>query len=285
MSARAIAESLYAHGVIDNPLQFRYLVWRTQSERRLQPGRYRFPLNSGERAVLAALTREGPAFLMVTIPEGFTMSQIAAVLDENGICKARDFLAVCQDTALLHKLGINFPSAEGFLFPESYEFMTGTRPADVVARLVAQFWSVYEQLDSAAQRPGPEVAQAVILASLVEKEAKLPGERPIIAGVFRNRLRRHLPLQSCATVEYILPEHKEVLSYQDLKTPSPYNTYLHSGLPPGPICNPGRAALAAALNPARTGYFFFVARGDGSHIFSVTPAEHEAALRRVRSLN
>jgi UPF0755 protein len=123
----------------------------------------------------------------------------------------------------------------------------------------------------------------VTLASVVEREAKIPAEYPRIAGVFANRLRRRIPLQSCATVEYILPARKEKLTNGDLKTESPYNTYLHTGLPPGPICNPGRLALEAALYPERHGYIFFVSRGDGTHIFSRTAAEHTAACARVRS--
>ncbi|MEO0080505.1 MAG: endolytic transglycosylase MltG [candidate division WOR-3 bacterium] len=280
MSVRQIAQTLADRSVIDNPLEFRYRLWRSQ-RLAIHPGRYRFPRNSPEKAVLAALTRTGPAYLMVTIPEGLTIQQTASILSAHGICDSTEFLAACSDTALLQGLGVPFSSAEGFLFPETYEFRTGTQPAEVVTRLVSQFWRVFGELDArgAVLEPG----EAVILASIVEKEAQVAAERPIIAGVFMNRLRRHLPLQSCATVEFLLPEHKERLSYQDLKTPSPYNTYLHPGLPPGPICSPGRASLEAALQPARHNYLFFVSRGDGSHIFSATPDEHEAALRKLWS--
>ena len=119
----------------------------------------------------------------------------------------------------------------------------------------------------------------VILASIVEGEAKLDSERPIIASVFLNRLKDGMPLESCATVEYVLGTHKEKLSYQDVRTPSPYNTYLHYGLPPGPICNPGLASIKAVLYPAKTNYLYFVAKGDGSHEFSTTLAEHVIASR------
>jgi UPF0755 protein len=125
----------------------------------------------------------------------------------------------------------------------------------------------------------------VTLASIVEGEAKVPEEFPRIAGVFMNRLRRNLPLQSCATVECLLPERKGLLSVEDTKIESPYNTYLHVGLPPGPICNPGRRALAAALNPERNDYLFFVARGDGTHAFSRTFSEHAAATREALHAN
>ena len=154
-------------------------------------------------------------------------------------------------------------------------------PADVVRRLARRFLEVYGELK--ADVPGPPLGdrETVILASIVEKEAVVPAEVPVIAGVFLNRLRRRMPLQSCATVQYILPRHREVLTYADTRVESPYNTYRHEGLPPGPIASPGRRALAAALRPADTDYLFFVARGDGSHAFSRTWREHEKAKRRI----
>jgi UPF0755 protein len=148
--------------------------------------------------------------------------------------------------------------------------------------MVRHFFSVFSALRTPAPSPQPLApSEIVILASIVEREAKVPEEFPRVAGVFVNRLRRRIPLQSCATVEYLLPERKGRLSVEDTKTESPYNTYLHAGLPPGPICNPGRRALAAALNPERNDYLFFVARGDGTHAFSRTAAEHVANCRAL----
>jgi len=206
------------------------------------------------------------------------------VLEERGVCRADGFLSTCLDTGLLRKSGVTAATAEGYLFPETYEFLTGSQPSDVVRRMFRQFFSVLAELrDSSRLTPPSSLSpsQVVILASIIEREAKVPDEFPRIAGVFMNRLRRHLPLQSCATVEYLLPERKGILSVDDTKTESPYNTYLHIGLPPGPICNPGRRALAAALNPERHGYLFFVARGDGTHAFSRTAAEHAANCRAL----
>jgi UPF0755 protein len=220
---------------------------------------------------------------MVTIPEGYTMSEVAEVLAERGVCPADSFLSACMDTGLLRQSGVKAATAEGYLFPETYEFLTGSEPADVVRRMLRQFFSVLSDLrDSSRLTPHSSLSpsQVVILASIVEREARIPEEFSRIAGVFANRLRRGLPLQSCATVGYLLPERKGRLSVEDTKFESPYNTYLHLGLPPGPICNPGRRALAAALNPERHDYFFFVARGDGSHIFSHTFSEHAAASRK-----
>ncbi|MGC8797966.1 MAG: endolytic transglycosylase MltG [candidate division WOR-3 bacterium] len=282
MSTMEIATVLKENGIISSASLFRLLAWFYNYDHRLQPGRYRLVPGSDPKLVLRMLARETPAFLFVTIPEGATSPQIARILEENGICSQDSFLAAGADTELLRSLNIPFPTAEGYLFPETYEFQTGSDPKTIVRRLVHQFRTVWETLKP-QNKTGLTEPQVVILASIVEKEARLPAEFPVIAGVFLNRLRRHLPLQSCATVQYILPEHRERLSLDDLKTASPYNTYLHPGLPPGPICNPGRLALKAVISPAAHDYLFFVARGDGSHIFSRTPAEHAAALRRLRT--
>jgi len=280
MSVAEIGTLLKEKGIINSVLLFRVIAWFNNYDHRIHPGRYRFVPNSDPQLVLKMLVREIPAFLFVTIPEGATKEQIAQTLDENGICPKAPFLSACSDTSLLRSLDIPFATAEGYLFPETYEFKTASDPKTVVCRLVRQFHSTYQTVKGKSRTTLTE-PEVVILASIVEKEAKLPAESPIIAGVFLNRLRRHIPLQSCATVQYILPEHKERLSNDDLKTPSPYNTYLHPRLPPAPICNPGRNALKAVLFPARHDYLFFVAKGDGSHIFSKTPQEHEAAMNRL----
>jgi len=280
MSVTDIGNTLKEKGIINSVLLFRVIAWFYNYDHRIKPGRYRFVPNSDPQLVLKMLTREIPAFLFVTIPEGATKEQIALILDENGICQQDSFFAAGSDTGLLRSLDIPFASAEGYLFPETYEFQTASDPKTIICRLVRQFHSTYETVKGKSRTTLTE-PEVVILASIVEKEAQLPEEFPVIAGVFLNRLRRHIPLQSCATVQYILPEHKERLSLDDLKTPSPYNTYLHPGLPPAPICNPGRTALRAVLFPAQHDYLFFVAKGDGSHIFSKTPQEHASAMNRI----
>uniref|UniRef100_A0A7V3PTE1 Endolytic murein transglycosylase n=1 Tax=candidate division WOR-3 bacterium TaxID=2052148 RepID=A0A7V3PTE1_UNCW3 len=281
MSVMEVATVLKEKNIVNSVTIFRLLAWFYNYDRRIQPGRYRFVPNSDPKLVLRMLAREIPAFLFITIPEGATRQQIARILHENGICDQDSFLNASADPELLRSLNIPFPTAEGYLFPETYEFQTGTDAPTLVKRLVHQFRSTYQTLKRDAPTSLTE-SQVVILASIVEKEAKIPEEFPIIAGVFLNRLHRGIPLQSCATVQYILPEHKERLSLDDLKTQSPYNTYLHPGLPPGPICNPGRTALRAVLFPTRHDYLFFVAKGNGSHIFSKTPQEHESATKRLK---
>jgi UPF0755 protein len=287
---RALADTLAAKQVINSKPLFRFYAWYYNYGNRIRPNRYRLPVGARERSVLRLLSGEAPAYVMVTIPEGYTMNQVAAALQERDICPADSFVAACADTSLLREFSLSSPTAEGYLFPETYEFLTNSRPTDVARRLIRQFFSVFAELRDSSFLPSPASslaprpssltpAQTVILASIVEREAQVPGEFPRIAGVFMNRLRRRLPLQSCATVEYLLPERKGRLSVADTKLDSPYNTYLHLGLPPGPICNPGRRALAAALYPERNDYLFFVARGDGTHAFSRTLSEHAAAMR------
>jgi UPF0755 protein len=281
MKIAEITDTLLAKGVIDNRLKFRFYSWYYNYAPRIKPGRYRFGAGSSERRVLRLLAREEPARVMVTIPEGYTIEQVAVELEQAGVCAADSFLAVCSDTVLLRDFAIPAANAEGYLFPDTYEFLTGSEPDDVVRRLIRQFRTVMNELKPQATTKMTD-HEYVTLASIVEREA-LPAEFSRVAGVFANRLRRRLPLQSCATVEYVLPERKERLSVEDTKFPSPYNTYANRGLPPGPIANPGRRALEAALYPERNDYLFFVARGDGSHIFTRTSTEHEAACRLVSS--
>jgi UPF0755 protein len=282
MGIRALADTLVAKQVIGSRPLFLFYAWYYNYGKRIRANLYHLSVGTGERRTLKLLSGEEPAVAMVTIPEGFTMNQVASALEERGVCRADSYLAACLDTSLLRKSGVTAATAEGYLFPETYEFLTGSQPSDAVRRMVRQFFSVLSELRT--QAPGPQPlapSEAVILASIVEREAKVPEEFPRIAGVFMNRLRRHLPLQSCATVEYLLPERKGRLSVEDTRLESAYNTYLHIGLPPGPICNPGRRALAAALNPERNNYLFFVARGDGTHAFSRTAAEHAANCRTL----
>jgi UPF0755 protein len=286
MGVRELADTLLAKQVIGSRPLFRFYAWYYNYGNRIRPNRYHLTVGTGERRLLKLLSGEERAHVMVTIPEGYTTNQVAAALEERRVCRADSFLSACLDTNLLGESGVSAATAEGYLFPETYEFLTGSQPSDVVRRMIRQFFSVFSELrdSSPVPRPSPLTpSEIVILASIVEREAKVSEEYPRIAGVFANRLRRRLPLQSCATVEYLLPERKGRLSEEDTKLDSPYNTYLHDGLPPGPICNPGRRALAAALDPERNDYLFFVARGDGTHAFSRTAAEHTAACASVRN--
>jgi UPF0755 protein len=278
-SVRAIGDSLRSRGVILSSPLFAALSRFVHSGQVLKPGRYTIPARTSEFLALRHLFNFRNRDAFVTIPEGFTDSQIAGRLAREQVCDSAAFLAACSDRSLLADLGIPGPSAEGYLFPDSYFLPLGSDPDDVITLMHRRFLEVVKSLTPV---PGSLTREQVILASLVEAEAEQDSERAIIASVFLNRLRRGMRLQSCATVEYVLPDRKAVLSDADTRFDSPYNTYLHPGLPPGPICNPGKPSLAAALNPAHTNYLFFVMRGGGCHYFSTNFAEHLAAQKRYR---
>jgi len=283
-----IAGILRSDDVIRNRLAFTLLsTWHFR--KRMQAGEYLFdrPLNS--REVFWKISR-GQIFVhTVTIPEGWTMFDIANEFNRQGICSQQEFLAAAHNTSLIWDLSPQAPSLEGFLFPSTYEFTRHTTCEQAVKRMVQDFRAVWETLiPSDSPPPGALTpAQVVALASLVERETPNVVERPIVAGVFYNRLRRGDALQCDPTVQYAmaLAGHpiKDVRP-QDLRVDSPYNTYEHRGLPPGPIANPGEASLRAALAPAQTDYLYFVANDQGGHFFSRTLAEHNRNVARLRRL-
>jgi UPF0755 protein len=256
----------------------------------LEAGEYYFdhPVNS--REVFWKIAR-GQAFVhIVSIPEGWTMFDIANEFERQGICIRADFLAAAHDTSLVSDIAPQAPSLEGFLFPSTYEFTRHATCEQAAKRMVQNFRAVWETLDpsgSALQTDGLTLVQVVTLASLVERETPNAEERPLVAGVFYNRLRRNSPLQCDPTVQYAmeLEGHRDKnVRPQDLRVDSPYNTYKHQGLPPGPIANPGEASLRAALAPTQTDYMYFVANDQGGHFFSRTLTEHNRNVARLRRM-
>ncbi len=284
-----VAAILRRNDVIRSKLAFAlFSEWHFR--KKLQAGEYYFdhPVNS--REVFWKISRGQIYVHTVTIPEGWTMFDIAAELEKQGICPREEFLAAAHDTSLVSDLAPQANSLEGFLFPSTYEFSRHTTCEQAVKRMVQDFRAVWETLPPATtppQGPALDARQQVALASLVERETPEPEERPLVAGVFYNRLRIGEPLQCDPTVQYAMalagrPE-KNVHAV-DLKINSPYNTYEHRGLPPGPIANPGEASLRAALAPTTTDYMYFVADDAGGHAFSRTLAEHNRNVARLRKL-
>jgi UPF0755 protein len=256
----------------------------------LEAGEYYFDHPVDSREVFWKIAR-GQIFIhTVAIPEGWTMFDIAHEFERQGICTQADFLAAAHDTSLVADIAPHAPSLEGFLFPSTYEFTRHATCEQAVKRMVQNFRAVWETLDpsgSAAQADGLAPWQLVTVASLIERETPNAEERPLVAGVFYNRLRRGSPLQCDPTVQYAmrLAGHPEKnVRPGDLRIDSPYNTYEHQGLPPGPIANPGEASLRAALAPAPTGYMYFVANDQGGHFFSSTLAEHNRNVARLRRM-
>lgn len=221
-------------------------------------------------------------YVRVAIPEGLTITKIASILDENKICKADEFIKTAKDALVASDLGIPAESCEGFLFPDTYFLTFGMSARSVVKLMVENFFEKIQQIPELEKKSEGDLLQTVILASIVEREYRVREEAPLIASVFKNRLKSNIGLYSCATIEYILTEiegrpHPDRILIEDTKIDSPYNTYVWAGLPPGPISNPGLVALEAATNTPKTDYYFFqiVDSDQGRHVFSTSFEEHK----------
>lgn len=284
-----VAKILRKNDVIRNRVAFALLSdWHFR--RPLQAGEYLFDHQLDSRDVFWKIAH-GQIFVhIVTVPEGWTMYDIGNQLQQQDICSKQDFLAAARDTSLISDLAPHAKSLEGFLFPSTYQFTRHTTCRQIAATMVHRFRTVWGSLQvprfpQLPQNMTPE--DALTVASLVERETPNPAERPLVAGVFYNRLRLGYPLQCDATVQYALLLKGHAMGdvkHDDLLVDSPYNTYQHRGLPPGPISNPGEAALQAALAPENTEYLYFVANDHGGHFFSKTLEEHNRNVARLRRM-
>ncbi len=281
---RRIGALLADKGLV--PDDIRYLVWLRLSglSGRLKAGEYSFAPGMTAPQVLRKIARGEVLRHPVTIVEGLRLEQIAAVFAGGGWVDAQEFLRLCHDPAFLKSERVQAKSLEGYLFPDTYFMERGITEAQLLHRMVQRFRQVWGELpEAAAGQAGMSPHDTLILASIVEKESGRAAERPLIARVFLNRLGQGMPLQSDPTVIYGLgAAYTGKLRKADLRSPSSHNTYMLKGLPPGPICSPGRAALAAVLAPADSEALYFVSRNDGSHVFSNTLAEHNRAVQRYQ---
>ena len=285
ISARAIGIVLEREGIIRSGRIFSWTVRLQGLSHRLEAGTYQLDGQQDLLSTVQLLLKAPQRMLKATIPEGLTRHETAGVLARQGIVDSTRFVQLSEDRTFTARLGVDKPTLEGYLFPETYFFSMESNEEVVIQRIVKHFHQTLNndalaRLDSI----GLNLHQAVTLASIVEREAKAASERPLIAGVFLRRLSLNRRLESCATVEYALGVHKKRLNNADLRVKSPFNTYRHRGLPPAPIGSPGKAALYASLYPEKTEYLYFVARGDGTHIFSRTNVEHEAAKRQLKQI-
>lgn len=259
------------------------LFWGLRGE--LKAGYYELSPAMGSREIAEVIASGRQATAKVTIPEGFTVEQIAERFDATGLCPSgEDFLAAAVPATVADTgLDVSGNSLEGYLFPATYVFEYGTAPKDIVRRMAEEFHKrvVVGMADDLRESKHTLGATATV-ASMIEREARVEKDRPLIASVIYNRLNKGMRLQIDATVIYALGEHRERLTYEDLKVDSPFNTYRHTGLPPHPICNPGEASLRAAVKPAKTEYLFYVAKPDGSHVFTKTYDQHKRAIRAIR---
>jgi UPF0755 protein len=284
---RAIARLLADQGVIRNRWLFEALT-RWRSDRTLQAGEYLFDAPASAFEVFDKLA-SGRIFVReLVVPEGYSMFEIAGLVAREGLTTREDFLAAARNPALVHGFAPNAPSLEGFLFPATYQLPRRVSGEEIAALMVRRFQQEWEAVSAQAGNPaGLSLHQAVTLASLVESETGRPDERPLVAGVFLNRIRKRYPLQCDPTVAYALElagRFTGRLSSRDLRFESRYNTYRHIGLPPGAIANPGAMSLRAALDPSPTELFYFVADAEGGHTFSRTLAEHNRNVARYRQV-
>jgi peptidoglycan lytic transglycosylase G len=283
MTADQVYGRLADEQIISNTVLFRIIGRITSIQRSIKAGKYLFVGHYSDYYVLR-LIASGKSNLLVhvTIPEGTTVRQMAGIYRRELGVDSSMFASMALSDSMAKELDIPSKSLEGYLFPETYDFYYGTEPEEIMKRMTEEFKLFFnDTLRARAGESGYSINQIMTVASIVEAEARVDSERPIIASVYFNRLKKYMPLESDPTIEYALGEHKRIY-YKDLHIKSPYNTYQRLGLPPTPICNPGLKSIMAALYPEATRYLYFVANGRGGHRFSITFREHLRAVKAYR---
>uniref|UniRef100_A0A7C4NT91 Endolytic murein transglycosylase n=1 Tax=Thermodesulfobacterium geofontis TaxID=1295609 RepID=A0A7C4NT91_9BACT len=278
-----VAKKLKEKGLIKSELFFILKAFKTGTYNKIKAGEYAFYPSQSVEEVLTFF-KEGKIYLhKITIPEGSTIWQIADILEKNKICKKEEFLSLAENPSVAESFKLPGPTLEGYLYPDTYFFHKDTPPQVVIQTMIENFWKHWGKFREVAEKQKKPLKKVIILASIVEKEAYYPEEKPIIAAVYLNRLKKGMPLQADPTINYALRDFRR-LTYKDYySVKSPYNTYLEDGLPPTPICNPGEESIKAVLFPAKVPYLYFVAKGDGSHYFSKTYKEHLEAIKKIRN--
>ena len=283
-SFREAVDSLAYRGVVGQPTLFRLYAKLTGRDGQLKAGTYRLQRGASWSHILDVLTAGKGVTHTVTVPEGYSAGAIALLLQRVLEVPADSVAAAVRDTTLLEALDIPVSTLEGYLFPDTYVFADGTDAREAVGTMVRRFRQVWKpEWDDRLQQLAMTRHDIITLASIVEKEARLAEERPVIAAVYHNRLRDGMLLQADPTVQYAMGRVVyQRLFYKDLTIDSPYNTYKYAGLPPGPIASPGEASIVASLYPAQVPYKFFVAHPDGHHEFHVDYASHSRAVQEAR---
>lgn len=278
-----VARDLQAQGVVRWALPLVVYARLSGKDRAVRWGEFRFTEPLTPLDALTRLAHPAPVLETVTVPEGLTVRQTIALLARAGLGAEESFLCLLNDPRFLASEGLPPEGAEGYLFPDTYAFPRTMAPERILRTMIAAFRTAFPaELERRAAARGLTAEQAVTLASLIEAETPVPDERRLVSAVFHNRLRAGMRLQSDPTVIYHRTDGDRTITRDDLARPTPHNTYVISGLPPTPIGNPGRASLEAAVDPADVEYVYFVARGDGSHEFTTSLAEHNAAVARYR---
>ncbi len=275
-----VVAGLQSAGLVAHPIALRLLARLRGDEADIQSGQFRFPAHQTSDEILRRLISGTVDALWVTFPEGFTAREMGARLAAHQLIEAAAFDRYAARTGL-YVDGTRTTTLEGFLFPSTYLVPVGADASRIAHILTDQFFQeLPANAASKARALGLTVPQVITVASLIEREAQADDERALMAGVYYNRLRAGMPLEVDATIEYVFPEHHTVITRRDLEIDSPYNTYRHTGLPPTPIANPGKASIDAAFTPVHSEYLFYVYKGNGHHAFAKTLEEHNANVER-----
>jgi UPF0755 protein len=279
-----MADSLRRAGVIRSRAAFVALAVARGTARSLKAGEYEVPQDATLLATLQLLETGKVKPHLLVLPEGFTIRELARQLQSEGLAAAADVVRLASSSLFAQSLGIEADGLEGYLFPDTYQVTKGMRVEEILGRMVQRFREKVATPDVLARAgaSGLRFHELITLASIIEKEAAVPDERPLIAGVFWNRLKRDMPLQADPTVAYAVGKDGRAPTREDLQIDHPFNTYRYRGLPPAPIANPGRASIDAALAPAAVPYLYFVSIDDRRHHFSATLDEHNQAVTRYR---
>jgi UPF0755 protein len=278
-----VAGRLDEAGVIRSPLGFMLLALARGTARSLKAGEYEIPQGSNTLAVLNQLEGGRVRQHAVLFREGGTLTELARILETERLARSDDVHRVARDPVFLKTLDVQAETLEGYLYPDTYQFVKGMTTEEILARMVARMRDqISPDLLEQARARELNVHQVLTLASIIEKEAVVRGEMPLISAVFWNRLKIDMPLQADPTVQFAVGKDGKALTRADLQVDSPYNTYRRQGLPPGPIASPSRAAIEAAVKPAAVNYLYFVSVDDRRHHFSANLAEHNAAVTQYR---
>jgi len=279
MSLNTVTNLLYEKDIIHNKSFFKYRVYFLGLSNKIPVGTFVVEGKVSSRNIINTIFKDGPIRLKLTIPEGSSSEQI--FLNANILFDASDdYNVLFKDLTFMKEFNIQASSLEGYLFPDTYYFFEGTSDRKVLVTMIDEFWKNFNKtFIERTNELGFTVHEVVTLASIIEGEALLNKERAIISSVYHNRLKKRMKLQADPTIQYLIPGNPKALSIRDLRRVSPYNTYLNYGLPPGPINNPGLESIRAALYPASTDYLYFVAQGDGSHVFTTNQQDHLKAKK------
>lgn len=288
-SVSSVIDNLADNQKIKNAMLLKLYIKANNLNIVLNPGEFDISPNMNVAALIKSMqTSKDPNMEKITIPEGYTIDKIGDLLEQKGIIKKSDFLQSCKSYKLPAYIASN-PNKkyalEGYLFPATYEFKKGSLGKNIIDKMLDTFEANMKSIikETSSNINESDYEKIITMASIVEGEIKDDDERPTAASVFYNRLKIGMKLESCATIEYAIGQHKDVLSDSDYKVNSPYNTYKVAALPPGPICNPGKASIIAAINPADTKYLYFVSKNDGTHEFNDNFDAHNRAVQKYQS--